>query len=292
MIYDVAHVTTYAYGAPVTFARCTLRLTPPSDAGQTVVNASIDVDPAPATVARRTCFFGNGVTMMTFDRPHTEVRFTARARVNVHRSPPPQALPSETLAAVHAEAISAHGVDGSSPAHFLFPSDRAPLHAPAIDYARASFHPQRSAIDGAMDLMRRIRADFAYDPDATKVSTPLSEAFEGRRGVCQDFAHIMIAGLRGLGLPAAYVSGYIRTIPPPGQERLEGADATHAWVNVWCGARVGWVGLDPTNAIPVGDDHIVLAVGRDYTDVAPIDGIIFGTRDQDVEVSVDVVPVK
>jgi transglutaminase-like putative cysteine protease len=291
VIYDVTHVTAYAYGAPVTFARCTLRLTPLSGPGQVVLSSAVETEPAAATATERTCFFGNRIKVLTFDKPHTEARFIARARVDVKRAPPPPALPEETLAAVAADAIASHGLDPASPAHFLFPSPRAPQYAPAADYARVSFADRRPALDGARDLMRRIRADFKYDPDATKVSTPLSEAFVGRHGVCQDFAHIMIAGLRGLGLPAAYVSGYIRTIPPPGRPRLEGADATHAWVNVWCGRRIGWVGLDPTNAIPAGDDHIVLAIGRDYSDVSPVDGIIFGSREQEVEVSVDVIPV-
>ena len=135
------------------------------------------------------------------------------------------------------------------------------------------------------------RQDFRYDPKATLVSTPLSEAFENRGGVCQDFAHIMIAGMRGLGLPASYVSGYIRTIPPEGQPRLEGADASHAWVRVWCGGAAGWLGLDPTNAIQVNDDHIEIAVGRDYSDVAPLDGIILISGKQRLKVSVDVKPI-
>ena len=288
MIYDVKHVTTYVYETPVTFARCTLRLTPPSNAEQSVINADIDVEPRPATMAQRRCFFGNVVTTLTIEQPHEEAVFTLRARVDVHRSPLATALPGETLDAVRAMAANVGGVDASSPANYLFPSDRAPRYAPAVDYARASFPAERAALDGALDLMRRIRADFRYDPDSTKVWTPLSQAFEQRSGVCQDFAHIMIAGLRGLGLPAAYVSGYLRTLPPPGKPRLEGADATHAWVNVWCGPRVGWVGLDPTNAIPAGDDHIVLATGRDYADVAPVDGILFGAGAQKVQVSVDV----
>ena len=127
-------------------------------------------------------------------------------------------------------------------------------------------------LEGAIELMQRIRADFKYDTKATVVSTPISEAFEKRRGVCQDFAHIMIAGLRGLGLPAAYVSGYIRTIPPPGKKRLQGADAMHAWVSLWCGADIGWVDLDPTNSMLIGNDHIVLAKGRDYADISPVAG--------------------
>lgn len=288
MIYDVKHVTAYAYETPVTFARCTLRLTPPSNADQTVIGTEIEIEPTPATKSERRCFFNNVVTTLTIEQPHEEAIFTMRARIDVHRPPLAAASSSETLDAVRAMAANVGGVDASSPAHYLFPSDRTPRYAPAVDYARASFPTGRTALDGALDVMRRIRADFKYDPDSTKVWTPLSQAFEQRSGVCQDFAHIMIAGLRGLGLPAAYVSGYLRTLPPPGKPRLEGADATHAWVNVWCGPRIGWIGLDPTNAIPAGNDHIVLATGRDYADVAPVDGILFGAREQEVRVSVDV----
>jgi len=138
--------------------------------------------------------------------------------------------------------------------------------------------------------MRRIQRDFVYDAEATTVSTPAAEAFRARRGVCQDFAHIMICGLRGLGLPAAYVSGYLRTTPPPGKPRLEGADATHAWVALWCGERQDWVGFDPTNALLVEDSHIRLATGRDYADVAPISGITLAPGDQALQVAVDVIP--
>ncbi|MET0677785.1 MAG: transglutaminase family protein, partial [Bradyrhizobium sp.] len=126
----------------------------------------------------------------------------------------------------------------------------------------------------------------------TDVETPLSQAFVSRRGVCQDFAHIMISGLRGIGLPAAYVSGYLRTIPPPGQPRLQGADATHAWVAVWCGGAIGWIGFDPTNDLIVANDHIVLAMGRDFSDVSPVDGIIVGSRKQKLNVAVDVIVVE
>ena len=145
---------------------------------------------------------------------------------------------------------------------------------------------------GAVDLTHRIRTEFRYDPKATVISTPLNEVFVKRHGVCQDFAHVMIAGLRGLGLPAAYVSGYLRTIPPPGRPRLQGADATHAWVSLWCGEDIGWVGLDPTNDILVENDHIVLAVGRDFSDVSPVDGIIVGSRKQKLAVAVDVLLVE
>ncbi len=163
-----------------------------------------------------------------------------------------------------------------------------PLHAPATDYARESFPPGRPVLEGAAELMGRIKEDFAYDPEATHVATPLAEAFEARGGVCQDFAHIMISALRGLALPAAYVSGYIRTTPAPGQPRLEGADASHAWVAVWCGEPFGWIHLDPTNAMFADDNHILVAIGRDYADVSPIDGVIVGAGRQALDVSVDI----
>src|SRR5262249_57426159 len=136
---------------------------------------------------------------------------------------------------------------------------------------------------------RGSRKAWAYAPTAPAIPTPVPEAFAARRGVCQDFAHIMIAGLRGLGLPAGYVSGYIRTIPPPGKPRLQGADATHAWVSAWCGEEIGWLGLDPTNAIDVGNDHIRVATGRDFSDVSPIYGVFVGSGAQALDVKVDVI---
>ena len=174
----------------------------------------------------------------------------------------------------------------------MFPSPLVPVLTSATEYAAASFAAAREVLAGAVELMHRIRTEFKYDPKATVISTPLTEVLEKRHGVCQDFAHVMIAGLRGLGLPAAYVSGYLRTIPPPGKPRLQGADATHAWVSLWCGEEIGWVGLDPTNDILIGNDHIVLAVGRDFSDVSPVDGIIVGSRKQKLGVAVDVVPVE
>jgi len=193
---------------------------------------------------------------------------------------------------VRDEAFGCADVGARSPVHFLFPSRQVSLDPEIRDYARESFKPIRPLLAGAVDLMHRIRTDFKYDPKATVISTPLNEVFERRHGVCQDFAHVMIAGLRGLGLPAAYVSGYLRTIPPPGKPRLQGADATHAWVSLWCGLEIGWVGFDPTNDLLVENDHIVLAVGRDFSDVSPVDGIIVGSRKQKLAVAVDVLLVE
>jgi len=181
---------------------------------------------------------------------------------------------------------------GERPRRYVFASPLVPVLEPVTGYAALSFAAGCGIIAGAVDLMHRIRTDFKYDPKATVISTPLNEVFEKRHGVCQDFAHVMIAGLRGLELPAAYVSGYLRTFPPPGKPRLQGADATHAWVSLWCGEGIGWVGFDPTNDLLVENDHIVLAVGRDFSDVSPVDGIIVGSRKQKLAVAVDVLLVE
>jgi transglutaminase-like putative cysteine protease len=158
--------------------------------------------------------------------------------------------------------------------------------------ARPISTPIAACLEAAITLARRIQREFEFDAAATLVDTPPHDAFLKRRGVCQDFAQIMITGLRAAGLPAAYASGYIRTIPPPGQERLVGADATHAWVLLWCGPDLGWVGVDPTNGIWMAGDHIVMAIGRDYAEIAPIDGIVLGSGAQKLDVSVDVEPLE
>jgi transglutaminase-like putative cysteine protease len=174
--------------------------------------------------------------------------------------------------------------------HYVFPSRQVSLDPEIRAYAAESFPPGRPVLDGAVELMRRIKADFVYEIGVTTASTTPPMSFALRRGVCQDFAHIMISGMRGLGLPAAYVSGYLRSASSQDDD-LTGSDAMHAWVLVGCGDEVGWCGLDPTNGIFAGDDHVVLAIGRDYADVAPIDGVIFASGGQRLEVAVSVRPV-
>ena len=291
MIYDVRHRTTYSYEAPVSFARCTLRLTPIEEAGQSVIATQYRVTPTPATQAERTSFFGHREVALTLESMHRQLVVDARSRVAVHRKPIPDAGKTPAWELVRDEVHASRSMAPSSPVHYVYPSRLIPLLEPVTQYARQSFPKGRSMLEGATELMNRIKADFEYDRKATLVSTPLGQAFGLRKGVCQDFAHLMIAGLRGVGLPAAYVSGYIRTVPPPGKKRLEGADATHAWVSVWCCDDIGWVGLDPTNGIGVADDHIVLSLGRDYADISPIDGVILGSGSQKLKVEVDVVPV-
>jgi transglutaminase-like putative cysteine protease len=291
VIYDVRHLTTYAYGRPVPFARCILRLLPRDDGGQSVRKSSLTASPRPSERVDGICFFGNQMTTLTISKPHRELKLDMRARVEVARPAPPFPGLTRHWEEVGALAFASRSLAPDSPAHQLYPSRLVPPVAEVVDYARKSFAPRRPVLEAASELMARIRTDFTYDPDATEVSTPLAEAFHQRHGVCQDFAHIMIAGLRGLGLPAAYVSGYIRTIPPAGEKRLEGADASHAWVSLWCGPETGWIGLDPTNDLIVADDHIVTAIGRDYADVSPLDGVIVGPGSQKVAVAVDVIPV-
>ncbi len=288
MIYDIRHITTYRYAAPVASARCSIRLWPRQDSDQTVISAGIDVTPAPVQRRESVDFFGNRVIEARIGSPHTKLRIELAARVDVRRAqtPAPGLTPAWELA--RDAAIDMQSLDTMAPVHFVFPSRRVALSDSITTYARESFSAGRPVLEGAADMMRRIHAEFSYDPEATEVSTPLAEAFQRRGGVCQDFAHIMIAGLRGLGLPAAYVSGYLRTIPAPGKPRLEGADASHAWVAVWCGPVFGWLQLDPTNALIVGNDHIVIAIGRDYADISPIHGVILASGKQSLDVSVDV----
>jgi transglutaminase-like putative cysteine protease len=288
VIYDIEHVTTYTYEASVASTRCAIRLTPRDSRGQRVLSSRVEATPAPDTTRASVDFFGNHVVEATIREAHARLRISVSARVEVEREEPP--APGLTLAweAVARAGGAARTIGRESPVHWLFPSRQAPIYGPVTDYARQSFPPGRPVLEGAEELTRRIRADFAYDPTATHVATPVAEAFAARGGVCQDFAHIMIAGLRGLSLPAAYISGYIRTMPPPGQPRLEGADASHAWVAVWCGEPFGWIHLDPTNAMYADYNHIVVAIGRDYADVSPIDGVIVGAGRQARCVCVDI----
>ena len=292
MIYDIRHVTTYGYESPISFARCSLRLEPKSGDGQQLISHSVEIRPRPADRSQRRDFFGTLTESILIETAHRNLRIDSRSRVSVSRRAPGRTTQGPAWANVRDVAFAATSLGPSSPIGYIFASPLVPVLEPVTDYAALSFPPAGGVLAGAVDLMHRIRTEFKYDPKATVISTPLKEVFEKRHGVCQDFAHVMIAGLRGLGLPAAYVSGYLRTIPPPGRPRLQGADATHAWVSLWCGEGIGWVGLDPTNDLVVENDHIELAMGRDFSDVSPVDGIIVGSRKQKLGVAVDVLLVE
>jgi transglutaminase-like putative cysteine protease len=267
-----------------------LRLTPPSNAVQTVLENAIVVTPEPSDSVKRTGPFGEETQTVLIDKPHRILVIEAKSWVDVRGQPVLSPGDSPAWEDVRAASFEASSLDADSPANFLYPTARTPITPEMTDFARLSFPTGRPIIEAAADLMTRIHDGFVYDAEATTVSTPAAEAFVARRGVCQDFAHIMIAGLRGLGLPAAYVSGYLRTNPPLGRPRLQGADATHAWVSIWCGGGRSWIGFDPTNAMLAHDDHITLATGRDYGDVAPIDGITLAPGEQALKVEVDVIP--
>jgi transglutaminase-like putative cysteine protease len=292
VIYDIRHVTSYSYESPVNFARCSLRLEPTSSDGQELISHGVDIRPRPTDRTIRRDFFGTNTESILIETAHRHLRIDSRSRVSVSRNAPARNGQSRPWENVRDVAFKANSLGPASPVGYVFSSPLVPVRRPVTSYASASYPPGRGILAGAVDLMHRIRTDFRYDPKATVISTPLEEVFEKRRGVCQDFAHLMIAGLRGLGLPAAYVSGYLRTIPPPGRPRLQGADATHAWVSLWCGEGLGWIGFDPTNDILVENDHIVLAIGRDFSDVSPVDGIIVGSRKQKLNVAVDVLLVE
>lgn len=290
MIYDIRQTTTHLYETAVTRARHALHLLPVARPGQHVTAAVLDVDPIPFSRREAVDFFRNWTTLIDIEEPHETltVRLAARVAVEAAEALDPEASPPwET---VRAEACASADIGPESPVHYLHPSRQVSLDLAIRDYVRTSFPPGRPAFAGAVELMGRIRHDFTYDPGATTVTTTPAAAFASRRGVCQDFAHVMIAGLRGIGLPARYVSGFLRTVPRPRTERLEGADAMHAWVMVWCGAA-GWRGLDPTNALIAGDEHIVLALGRDYADVAPINGVMLASGSQRLTTAVDVIPL-
>lgn len=291
MLYDIRQVTEYSYASPVPFARQVLRLLPVDRPGQRVVACELSIRPQPTERHDTRDFFGNWLTTVAFSFPHSELRLETRARVLVEAAEAPLPMLTPPFELIRRNAVAESDLGPQSPVHFLFPSRLIALDEVIAAYVRKSFPAGRPILDGAFELTKRIKADFKYDPSATDVTTLPAVAFAQKAGVCQDFAHVMIAGLRTIGLPAAYVSGFLRTEPPPGRPRLEGADATHAWVAVWCGRETGWVGLDPTNGVFAAEDHVVLAVGRDYSDAAPADGVIVTSGDHTLDVAVDVVPV-
>lgn len=291
MIYDIHHTTRFDYGVQVKFARCNLRLRPIDWPGQRVDAYDLNIEPVGRTAPARAEAGLANVTRLVIDTPVRALSITSRARVSVDRLVPVPHATDPTLAEIADWARASTDLSAAGPASYIYPSTLIPLDREIGDWCASDLDPARGCLDAAITLARRIQSEFTFDGSATLVDTPPFAAFRQRRGVCQDFAQIMISGLRAAGLPAAYASGYIRTIPPPGQERLAGADATHAWVLVWCGPVRGWIGVDPTNGIWMASDHIVVAIGRDYAEIAPVDGVVLGSGAQQMEVSVDVTPV-
>ena len=288
MRYKVEHLTRYAYGAPVDLGYHLLRLVPPTTTRQRLVEHAIAIMPKPERLGAFVDHFGNAVRHVAIERRHDAFAAELTAVVEVG---PAVAVPEGPRWDEIAAAIRDDGFpDETAAAEFAYPSPLAPDDSDARAYCAKSLKPGRAIVPAAAEIMGRIRSDFKYVPGATTVSTPVAEVMQKRRGVCQDFAHVMIAGLRAHGLPARYVSGYIRTRPAPGATARRGGDASHAWVAAWCGPALGWIEFDPTNDIMVGEEHIVLAYGRDFSDVSPLRGVILGGGSHSVEVAVTVAP--
>lgn len=289
MIYDIVHRTTFNYGSSVSISQHLLHLTPRATRNQTVYSSNLLVEPVPTLNCSDMDYFGNITGYLTVEEPHKKLNIISTSRINVaalETPVPDTTLPWDQISQVLAERSDP---EAFSAQQYVFDSPFT-ISRDAGAYAATSFPPGKPLLSGAIELMSRIFHEFKYEGGVTDISTPVDRVLADRRGVCQDFAHVQIACLRALGIPARYVSGYLRTHPPEGQEKKIGADASHAWLSVWV-PHFGWVDLDPTNDMLPEHEHITVAWGRDYGDVSPINGMVLGGGEQKIEVSVDVRPV-
>ncbi|HEY3822958.1 MAG TPA: transglutaminase family protein [Bryobacteraceae bacterium] len=290
MIYRVRHLTIYNYEDPVSVSHHILRLTPHNSPRQTCRQSSITITPKPPACTPHKDYFGNTATAFTLIEPHDRLVVEATSELEVNAPSLPDFSASPAWEKVRDSLPHDRTGEALNAFQFVFDSNRIAIRPELAAYARDSFSPDRPLLEAALDLTRRINQDFRFDNKATEVSTPVETFFEKRRGVCQDFAHLQIGCMRSLGLPARYVSGYLRTVPASGQPRLVGADASHAWCAVWS-PGAGWVDFDPTNNCVPSDGHITVAQGRDYSDVSPIYGVLLGGARHTLDTGVDVIPV-
>ena len=291
MKYKLTHTTNYNYTDPVPVSHNLLHLTPRERNRQHTRDQRILVRPQPAFTGRRTDYFGNPVDYFSIHEAHSKLTVTSNCRLEVTAAEPPnlkQSLPWKDMADQLKQATTPALLEAFQ---FAFPSARTRISEELANYARESFHPNRPILDATMELTHRIHKDFKYETASTNVNTRLEEVFEHRRGVCQDFAHVQIACLRSLGLAVRYVSGYLRSYPPPGSPRLVGADASHAWISIYAGEQ-GWIDFDPTNDKIPSDEHVTVSWGRDYNDVCPIQGVFVGGGNHTMSVSVDLMPLE
>jgi transglutaminase-like putative cysteine protease len=293
MLLHVTHETSYRYVPAVKTAQHMAHLKPAHRGGQELLRHELSIVPAPVQQSEAVDVYGNTRAFFSLQSSHDVLAITASSLV---RTSPPE-RPRCTMAWEEVrERLRYHrGAAYDPAAEFVFGSPQAPRHANFLAYARSSFPAGRALVEAARDLMHRIHADFEYETEVTDVSTPALEALTLRKGVCQDFAHVMLACMRSLGLPARYVSGYLLTEPPPGQPRLVGSDASHAWVSVYQpgeGEPGQWTDLDPTNDRAPGEDYVTVATGRDYVDVSPLRGVLHGGARHELRVAVTVTPVE
>lgn len=290
MIYRLRHLTEYGYARDVDLGTHVMHLLPREIAGrQHVLDAVLSVEPEPSWRHAARDHFGNAVEWVQIDMPHD--RFAVEARSTVEVIAP--ALPEDGATPAWEEIrdiVRRGGAIAAEAAEFVFPSPRLPASDDAGAFAGPSLATATPILAALRHLSGRIRAEFAFRPGATDLRTTVGEVLRNRAGVCQDFTHLMIAGLRAHGVPARYASGYIRTYPLPGQEKLRGSDVSHAWVEAWLGPDFGWIGIDPTNDLVVTDEHVLLGWGRDFGDVSPLAGMILGGGRHALSVYVDLEP--
>ena len=287
MKYRVSHLTKYDYTNAVPVCHNLVHLAPRPLPNQSCNQFELSVSPPPRDHARRHDAFGNTVDYFCIQDPHRTLNVLATSELEVHaREFGPTSTSWETVAENVRSIRTPEYLDAFQ---YTFASTCVPVRNAFAEYAKASFSNGRDIIEATRDITVRIYREFEYNPRATTVSTPVAKVFRRRAGVCQDFAHLQIACLRSLGIPARYVSGYLRTVPPAGQPRLIGADASHAWLSVFCG-EAGWVDFDPTNRVIPDTDYVTIAWGRDYQDVCPVQGIFIGGGRHSLTISVDVAP--
>lgn len=288
LLYDIAHTTAYDYEGTVSVSHHLLRLALRGSVRQRLLSHHLAIEPAPAVVTAHSDYFGNTAHFVTVECPHSRLAMASRSRVAVGPAFLPEPTETPAWESVRSRCRDDHSGSTLEAHEFTYPSPLVPVGAALADYALPSFAKGRPILDAVRDLTRRIHGEFKFEAGATSVTTPVADVFKHRRGVCQDFAQFQIACLRSLGLPARYVSGYLETEAPPGQAKLRGADASHAWVSFFC-PGMGWFDADPTNNCFPSLRHITIAWGRDYGDVAPIRGVLVGGTGQSLSVSVDVI---
>jgi transglutaminase-like putative cysteine protease len=287
VIFRINHLTRYVYDDPVSLCHNIAHLKPRELDKQKVLSAQLRIDPWPAVSSEHTDFFGNRVSYFCIQQSHKYLEVGVASKVEVTPPDLPDfaaSPPWEDAVSTIQEGLAAENLDARI---FSLPSTYVPQEPGAVEYALASFTPGRPVLEATADLMGRIYREFEFDPHFTTVTTPITEVLAHRKGVCQDFAHFGLACLRGLGLAARYVSGYLETLPPPGQRKLQGADASHAWFSVFVPGS-GWVEFDPTNDQIPREQHIVTALGRDFHDVTPVRGVFYGGGEHRLQVEVDV----
>ncbi len=286
--YKIDHKTVYKYVNPVVQSHHIIHMSPRTISNQVIINHDLKINPKPASRNDYFDYNQNPTSIITIEKEHSELNVHSHCEIEIQPTNHREVSSSPTWEETAETALYSNNLEILQ---YTCLSKHTQLTIDVLEYAQTSFTQGRAIHEATLDLTSRIFNEFAFDNSATDVSTPISEVMKIKRGVCQDFAHLQIACIRALRLPARYVSGYILTKPPEGMPKLAGTDASHAWVSVWCGNELGWIDFDPTNNMIPHDEHIAIAYGMDYDDVSPISGVLIGGGEHNVNVGVDVVPV-